>query len=265
MVMLLLGAIFIGQAQTAHAGTGDTVDGRFSKIGIREAGTVLRLDVTGRGGTPNNPSAVALNITATQSSKTGFATIYPCGSSRPSASTINFTPGITVANGIISKVGTNGEVCIYTHQRTHLVIDVNGYFPAGADYKPLNPARLLDSRTGAPAIPAAAAHSLYLLNQLRASRGVAPLVYDAAMSNQALNWSQQMSLSDFRHSGSGYAENIAWHSLGSMSPTTAAATLHDMWAASPGHLNNMINPKYTRVGIGMHGDASGWYGTHMFI
>jgi uncharacterized protein YkwD len=73
-----------------------------------------------------------------------------------------------------------------------------------------------------------------------------------------------MSRSGFRHSGAGYAENIAWHSLASMSPTTAAATLHDMWVNSAGHLANMINPNYTRVGIGIFGNGSGWHGTHMF-
>ncbi|MDX2380389.1 MAG: CAP domain-containing protein, partial [Acidimicrobiia bacterium] len=169
-----------------------------------------------------------------------------------------------IANGIISKVGTNGEVCIYAYQATHLIIDVNGYFPATADYNPLNPARLLDSRSPAPAIPPAAAHSLLLLNQLRASYGAGPLVYDAGMSASALNWSAEMSLSGFRHSGAGFAENIAWHSLSSMSPTTAAATLHNMWVGSPGHLKNMVNKSYTRVGIGIHQTGSGWYGTHMF-
>ena len=60
------------------------------------------------------------------------------------------------------------------------------------------------------------------------------------------------------------AENIAWHSLSSMSPDTAAATLHDMWVNSPGHYRNMLDPRWTRVGIGFHVDGSGWYGTHMF-
>ena len=266
---MLLGTFVVLAASvgTASAGTGDTVDGRYSSIGSRNAGAVLRLDVTGRGGTPNNASAVALNITATQSSTTGYATIYPCGSTRPTASSINFTPGITVANAIITKVGTNGEVCIYTSQRTHLIVDVNGYFPANTDYKPLNPARLLDSRTDAPPVSPstqAAQHSLLLLNQLRAAYGVGPVVLDASMTNTALGWSQEMSRSGFRHSSASYAENIAWHSLGSMSPVQAAATLHDMWVTSPGHLDNMINPSWTRVGIGMHRDGSGWYGTHLF-
>jgi len=31
---------------------------------------------------------------------------------------------------VIAKVGTGGKVCLYAYGATHLVADVNGYFPA---------------------------------------------------------------------------------------------------------------------------------------
>ena len=242
-----------------------TVDGRDAGGGAGAAGSVLELDVTGRGGSASDAAAVSLNLTATETGGAGFATVYPCGSSRPEASTINYGPGVTIANGIIAKVGSGGKVCIYTHARAHLIVDIDGYFPSGSDYRPLTPARLLDTRPDTP-VPsdAAAATSLALLNQLRAEHGVGQVTYDPGMSTQALAWSQEMSRSGFRHSGTGYAENIAWHSLSSMSPETAATTLHDMWVDSPGHYRNMLDPRWTRVGIGLHVDGTGWYGTHMF-
>ena len=249
-------------------GGNDTVDGRYAATGSRGGGSVLKLDVTGRGGTTGDASAVALNITATRSTAPGYVTVYPCGSARPAASTLNFVPGVTVANGIVSEVGSNGEVCIYTSRQTHLVVDVNGYFPANADYVPLNPARLLETRGGDDTVPPsaeAASHSLVLLNQLRAASGAGPLVLDPGMTATALGWSQEMARSGFRHSGSGYAENIATHSLSTMSPATAAWTMHDMWVNSAGHLRNMLNPNWTRVGIGFHVDGSGWQATHVFI
>ena len=243
-----------------------TIDGQWAGIGHRGAGSVLELDVAGRGGSAASASAVSLNLTATQTGGVGFATVYPCGSSRPTASTINYGPGATIANGIIAKVGAGGKVCIYTHARAHLVVDLDGFFPAGSDYRPLTPARLLDTRPDRPPAPsdAAAATSLALLNQLRAAHGVDPVTYDATMSAQALTWSQEMSRSGFRHSSLGLAENIAWHSSSTMSPELAAATLHDMWVDSPGHFRNMIDPRWTKVGIGLHVDATGWYGTHVF-
>ncbi len=245
-----------------------TVDGRAAGAGVRAAGSVLELDVTGRGGSGSNAAAVSLNLTATETGGLGFATVYPCGTSRPEASTINYGPGATIANGIIAKVGSGGKVCIYTHARAHLVVDIDGYFPSGSDYRPLTPARLLDTRPAMPQVAApsdtAAATSLALLNRLRVEHGAGPVVYDPAMSAQALAWSQEMSRSGFRHSSVGYAENIAWHSQSAMSPDTAATTLHDMWVNSSGHYRNMLDPRWSRVGIGLYVDGSGWYGTHMF-
>ena len=241
-----------------------TTDGRSAGAGRPGAGRVVEVDVTGRGGTASNAAAVSLNLTATQTGGAGFATVYPCGSSRPEASTINYVAGETIANGIVAKVGSGGKVCIYTHAAAHLIVDVDGYFPVGSDYQPLTPARLLDSRPAAPTIDPAGARSLELLNQLRAQYGAGPVTYDVNMSAQAMAWSQEMSRTGFRHSNLGYAENIAWHSQGAMSPTVAAQTLHDMWVNSPGHFNNMINPNHTSVGIGLYVDGSGWYGTHVF-
>jgi hypothetical protein len=242
-----------------------TTDGRNAGAGRVGAGNVMEVDVTGRGGTASNAVAVSLNLTATQTGGEGYATVYPCGSARPDASTINYGPGQTIANEIIAKVGANGRVCIYTHAAAHLLVDVDGFFPSGSGYRPLTPARLLDSRPKQQ-LPgdAAAAQTLALLNQLRAAYGVGPVTYDPDLSAQAMGWSQEMSRSGFRHSSLGYAENIAWHSLSSMSPAKAAATLHDMWVNSPGHFRNMIDPRWTKVGLGFHVDGSGWWGTQEF-
>jgi hypothetical protein len=241
-----------------------TSDGRSAGTGQLGGGDVLALDVTGRGGTSSASAAVSLNLTVTQTGGEGFATVYPCGSSRPEASTINYSRGETIANGIIAKVGSNGTVCIYSHAAAHIIVDVDGFFPAGSDYRPLTPARLLDSRPVAEPPPTAAAQSLAALNQLRAAHGAGPVSYDSNMSAQAMGWSQEMSRSGFRHSSLGYAENIAWHSQSEMSPAQAANTLHDMWVDSPGHFRNMTDPRWTRVGIGLHVDGSGWWGTHVF-
>lgn len=243
-----------------------TIDGRFVGLGVRGAGQVLELDVAGRGGVPDGADAVALNLTVTETAGPGFATVFPCGSSRPDASTINFTAGTTIANSVVAPVGRRGQVCIFTSERTHLVVDVSGSFTSG--YRTMNPARIVDTRS--PEQPApdpaaeAAQHSLALLNHLRARHGAGPVALDTGMSSQALAWSAEMSRSGFRHSSLGYAENIAWHSLASMSPVEAAERLHEMWVDSPGHFRNMIDPRWTRVGIGLHRDASGWHGTHVF-
>lgn len=70
-----------------------------------------------------------MNITVTQPQAAGYITAYPCGTPRPNASNVNYLPGQTIPNNVISKIGTNGKICLYTTAPTHLIADLNGYFP----------------------------------------------------------------------------------------------------------------------------------------
>ncbi|MFT4011548.1 MAG: fibronectin type III domain-containing protein [Nocardioidaceae bacterium] len=108
-----------------------TVDGLFEGIGEQSAGAVIELDVAGRGGVPDDASAVFLNVTAVWPEQAGFLTVYPCGANRPLASNVNFQAGAVVPNAVVAKVGDGGKVCIFTVAATHIVVDVNGYVPSG--------------------------------------------------------------------------------------------------------------------------------------
>jgi hypothetical protein len=37
--------------------------------------------------------------------------------------------GATTPNAVVSKVGADGTVCLFTQSGTHLIADLNGYFP----------------------------------------------------------------------------------------------------------------------------------------
>ena len=113
------------------------------------AGGRVDLQVTGRGGVPGSGvEAVVLNVTATNSTGSGYATVYPAGVSRPGASKLNFTLGQSVANGAVVKLGSGGKVSLYASQSADLVADVQGWFPTGSDLTALTPSRLLDTRNG---------------------------------------------------------------------------------------------------------------------
>jgi hypothetical protein len=86
----------------------------------------LELQVGGRGGVAADAKAVALNVTVTEASDAGFVTVFPCGVAIPTASNLNFVAGGTVANAVITKVGTGGKVCLFANRTTHLIVDVNG-------------------------------------------------------------------------------------------------------------------------------------------
>jgi hypothetical protein len=77
-----------------------------------------------------------------------FVTVYPCGTAIPTASNINYITGSTVANLVVAKIGTASQVCIYTSNTVDLIADINGYFPAKTTYRPLEPARLVETRAG---------------------------------------------------------------------------------------------------------------------
>ncbi len=120
------------------------------------AGGSIDVKVTGQGGVPDSGvGAVVLNVTATNPTDATFVTVWPTGQARPTASNLNVVAGQSVPNLVMATVGSGGEVSLYNYAGTvDLLADVAGWFPAGADYTGLTPARILDTRTGigAPAI-----------------------------------------------------------------------------------------------------------------
>ncbi len=111
----------------------------------------MALPVVGVGGVPAaGVVAVAVNVTATQAGAPGFLTVYPCGEARPATSTVNYEPGQNVANMAQVQVGAGGQICLYTMSKVDVLVDVLGWYGAGATsgYKPLSPTRRLDTRYG---------------------------------------------------------------------------------------------------------------------
>ena len=97
---------------------------------------------------PADASAVALNVTLVEARAAGFATVWPCGSSMPEASNVNFARGGTAANGVIAPIGADGTVCIFTSADAHLIVDISGWFTGGATpaFTGNIPRRLVDTR-----------------------------------------------------------------------------------------------------------------------
>ncbi len=123
-------------------------------LDTRESGPVAPRGVVGVQPNPHSGvSAVVMNVTATQSTAESFVTAYPSNVPRPNASNLNMVADATTPNLVISKLGPDGRVILYNHEGyTHLIADAAGFFPTGASYRPLTPARLLDTRP--PAAPA---------------------------------------------------------------------------------------------------------------
>lgn len=113
---------------------------------------IVTLHVLGEKGVKNNAVAVVLNVTATGAAEAGFVTAFPAGIPTPTASNLNIGgPGSDVANLVTVPVGANGSVSFYTAHKTHLIVDVFGYYePSGATdvgrFASVAPIRVYDSR-----------------------------------------------------------------------------------------------------------------------
>ena len=125
-----------------------TIDGEFEGIGKRPAGATVELTVAGRGGVPADADAVFLNLTAVAPDGFGFLTAYPCGSTRPLTSNVNYSPGDVSPNAVLAKIGAGGKVCIYTKAGSDIIADVNGFVPNGGTPGTVLPARILETRQG---------------------------------------------------------------------------------------------------------------------
>jgi len=91
--------------------------------------------------------AVSLNVTSTESTAGGFITVYACGA-RELVSSLNFPGGTTVGNAVIAPVSNTGTVCFYANAPTDIIVDINGWFAAGAAFHAVGPQRVFDTRPG---------------------------------------------------------------------------------------------------------------------
>jgi hypothetical protein len=123
-------------------------------------GTSTGRDVTvaGVGGVPVDATAVALNVTVTNTSASSFLSIWPSGQAQPNplVSSLNWTAGTTIANAVTAKVGSNGQLRVFNAGgNVDVIIDVVGWYgtAAGDGYNPVGPSRILDSRSSSQVGP----------------------------------------------------------------------------------------------------------------
>lgn len=105
-----------------------------------------------------------------------------------------------------------------------------------------------------PSVAAIEQRMAELANQSRAAVGARPLAVDVNFANSSRDWSCQMArTNNFAHdpnfaAGGALAEIIAARSG---ADGDAGAHLHQQFLDSPAHREILLNPVYTRVGIGV--------------
>ncbi|MFE4976341.1 PKD domain-containing protein [Kitasatospora sp. NPDC056651] len=127
---------------TRHPGGSKLTPGQKLSIDLRDEHWPVSWDAT----------AVVLNVTAVNAEGPGFLTLGPNDRPRPGSSSLNYVPGAAVPNLVTVPIGNDSKLAVWNSYGApvDLVIDIQGeYDPRATDlYAPLQPKRIMDSRSG---------------------------------------------------------------------------------------------------------------------
>jgi YVTN family beta-propeller protein len=117
------------------------------------ANTSMPVQVGGDDGVPSNATAAVLNVTVTNTSASGFITVYPQGTSEPNASNVNFTQGQSTSNRVIIPLSATGQIDVASTAGTDVIVDVSGYYTSAGGTGTVftaeaAPVRICDTRSG---------------------------------------------------------------------------------------------------------------------
>lgn len=108
----------------------DTRNGTGTSVGPFTPGETRAFDPDVAGTAPDGAHVVVLNVVATQAAAPGYLTVYPCSQGLPATSSVNYAPGNESTNLVTVPIDANGKICVFSFERTHVVIDLFGAFGA---------------------------------------------------------------------------------------------------------------------------------------
>ena len=121
----------ISPIRVADSRDGFGISGKLASQDTRTLKVVTPAVAAAAGVNASNVSAVAVQVTATQTTGPGHFTVFPADKSRPLASSLNvMRPNHTLTNLVSVPVSANGEIKIFSHSGSHVVVDVQGVFVA---------------------------------------------------------------------------------------------------------------------------------------
>ena len=137
LVVDLIGAIIPGAADAAQLYAAldepqrvmDSRKGTGTTAGRKKGDLVLTLP---RGLVPAHATGLVLNVTTTDAREPGYVTVFRAGSRQPRTSNVNFVPGLTQANEVITGMNGSGQVALRVTGLSHAVVDVVGYLFDGS-------------------------------------------------------------------------------------------------------------------------------------
>ena len=101
---------------------------------------------------------------------------------------------------------------------------------------------------------------IYLINEERHSQNLRPLESNSNLTVKAKGWSETIAAEGrLVHSNLASELNSGWHIVGeNLAVASSIEQAHALLMESPPHRANILNPRYTHVGIGVT-EVNGFY------
>ena len=135
----------------------------------------------------------------------------------------------------------------------------------------LMPFGFADAAPGSPVQqwgPGEEAAFIAKINGLRSSKGLAPLSVDGELTEQSRRWAEQMR----QRGGISHAPDLSvgvtadWGKLGeNVGVGGDVESLFQAFVDSPGHYENLVDPAYRFVGVGVVWDGNRMFTAHRFM
>jgi hypothetical protein len=221
---------------------------------------------------PASASAVVLNVTAVSATSGTYLSVFPTGTPRPNASSLNSPQYGQVANLVTVALGTGGQVDVFNNAaNVDLVVDVEGYYSSGGgnsgEYHPLvAPVRVCDSRGGHGTACASGSDNPLTAGQTRAvtvTGGTTGIPADGTAASVVMNLTGVVGTAGTYLTV--FPSDPTLHTCGT--PPTASNLNLSAYTTQP---NRVITPVDSTTGqvcifnaagtINFIVDVSGWYG-----
>ncbi|MEZ0447688.1 S8 family serine peptidase [Cellulomonas sp. ICMP 17802] len=161
-------------------------DTRIDGFGPVASGEELQLDLSPL---PADATSVVLSVAATAHASVGNVRVFPTrhGLPAPTVANLNLVAGVDQPNLVTVGIGDDRLVSLMPEgPTTHLVVDLFGYYSPGGGtaFEPLDPTRVLDTRTGT-GVPQARITGGHWVDLKVAGTGMVPADASAVVLNVA--------------------------------------------------------------------------------
>jgi len=219
----------------------------------------------------SDPNPVDESLELTLSPTNPALLVLPVRASGATTTTTQVFPTVTVASSTTTTTvpaTTTTSTAKPVTTTTAAPVTTTTAAPVATTAPPATTTSTVPATTAATGSFSAPAESEFIskINALRSSVGVAGLAANGELTNYARWWAKQMADSgNFSHS------DIAslldpWTTVGeNLGYGPSVTSVFNALVASTGHYNNMVDPRFTSVGVGTYVDSTGRIWTaHVF-